>query len=197
MGLSTSQPGWLRVYHYLLDDEAHALESFLVGAILPYGVVVDLVHSIDEAYLEIKQRLQIHVYKIVTHPYQVVDGGLGVASSHLLEKPIIRHQQQWTSSFGWGVLVLIRLALLARMDFIVHGVLAFLVLQFEALLDVTTCLGSDTRLILVHLYIGGLVGHHSVLFGLWQVSPRRLYMVGFIRKVDGHGHCPILNVSPH
>lgn len=47
---AASNLGWLAVHENLLDDEAHAAETVGV-AILPDGVVVDLVNAVDERYL--------------------------------------------------------------------------------------------------------------------------------------------------
>jgi hypothetical protein len=63
------------VYNDLLDDEAHAGEALLPGAVLPLSLGVYLVHAVDEAD-------------------QVVDGRLGGPTAHLFEEPANRRNEK-------------------------------------------------------------------------------------------------------
>lgn len=93
-----------------LDDKAHATKSVSI-AILPDGVVVDFVDAVDETYLKTSRRLVLSLDLIWKETHQVRNCGFSVGAAHLLEESVVSNEQQWASSLGWRVLVLISLTL--------------------------------------------------------------------------------------
>lgn len=52
VSFSATQTRWLRMYDDFLDHKPHTFETFLIGTILPYSIVIYFVHTIDKAYLK-------------------------------------------------------------------------------------------------------------------------------------------------